>query len=176
MSAAPPYEPGVWNNEFVCGATNCYAYAANDPYGHLTGGFQMPGLASGEKLVAATPGECIRCAESDGMIFIGDEPASCDGHYLVALRLWQGVDFHWMRQDADGLWSHKTGNGPASRTDHAGQPIIDPRTAFLKYHHEFVGFFLVPEGGIKTAEKLQPKPQPAKGWGEWLLSLAPKMW
>lgn len=169
----PIFEPALWHQEFLCGATNCYAYAANDPYGHLNDGDQRPGLAGGYVMKAVTPGECVRGAEADGMIFIGKEPVAREGHYLVALRIHRGVDFHFMRQDDDGRWSCKYANGGISREDERGVPITDPRTACFERYDEFVGFFLVPGGGVRTAERLQEKPVPKPGWGEWLRSLLP---
>ena len=40
-----------------------------------------------------------------------------------------GADFHWLRLDADGMWSHKLGEKRPTRIDNAGQIIMDPRAA-----------------------------------------------
>jgi len=176
MKNPPHYQPDVWDNRYVCAATNCYAYAANDPYGHFMGGEQVPGLAAGARMGAVTPGECVRCAEADGMVFIGDAPVARPGHYLVALRICPGVDFHFIRQDADGLWSHKNGTGGIDRMDDCGRAITNPETASFEICSEFVGYFHVPNCGLRVAERLQEEPQAKSGWREWIQSFLPKGW
>jgi hypothetical protein len=43
------------------------------------------------------------------------------------------TDFHYLRQDATGLWSQKLGSGAATRLDASGHFITNPRTANLNY-------------------------------------------
>lgn len=64
------------------------------------------------------------------------------GTYKVALVV-SDSDYHWYRQDADGLWSHKRGTTPVKRTDESGELIIDPMIADRDDYTTFVGFFAV---------------------------------
>ena len=63
-------------------------------------------------------------------------------------------DYHWYRQDADGLWSHKRGTTPVKRTDESGELIIDPMIADRDDYSTFVGFFAVkPWNNIYNSSK-----------------------
>ena len=64
------------------------------------------------------------------------------GTYKVALVVSEG-DYHWYRQDADGLWSHKRGLNPVERTDYSGKLIIDPYIADRGDYTEFLGYYAV---------------------------------
>ncbi len=70
----------------------------------------------------------------------------------IAMVVDPGEDYHFYRQDSDGLWSHKDGANKVKRFDAEGQPIINPRTAardyrprgsFLNYT-DFCGFYCAP--------------------------------
>ena len=45
----------------------------------------------------------------------------------------QGGDYHWYRQDADGTWSQKHGNGSVTNLDASGHVITDPEKADNDY-------------------------------------------
>ncbi len=60
-------------------------------------------------------------------------------------------DYHWYRQDSDGLWSHKQGTFPVTRNDDSGDPIIDPKLADRGEYTEFLGYYAVtPWNGMFT--------------------------
>lgn len=42
-------------------------------------------------------------------------------------------DYHFIRQDADGLWSHKASHFPPNRKDSGGFAILDPDMACTNY-------------------------------------------
>lgn len=60
-------------------------------------------------------------------------------------------DYHWYRQDSDGLWSHKPGQLAVTRYDATGTNlIIDPQTADRNnlnsggaYYYYFCGYYCV---------------------------------
>jgi hypothetical protein len=53
-------------------------------------------------------------------------------------------DYHWLRRDDSGRWSHKTGIGsPASDVDDSGNKITDPVRCDRGEYVHFVGFFVV---------------------------------
>jgi hypothetical protein len=79
------------------------------------------------------------------------------GFYLVALVSAPGEDYHWYRQDSNGLWSQKHGNAPVTNLDESGHLITNPETcnrdgtaAGMPNYTDFCGYFYVPAGGIKT--------------------------
>ena len=169
----PEYFPQAWNNPFIGPGNNCYAYACDDPSDWRMNDcdFPQPGSTAG-----ATP--CDRSefsvellrqrAISDGLAPVPhgrEDHAPPDGFYKVALFVDPGRDYHWYRQDDNGTWSHKLGDGPVMNVDGAGNTITDPRTASHNYENhfdpatgrpiggynytQFGGFFYVPEGGIR---------------------------
>ena len=66
------------------------------------------------------------------------------GTYKVALvACSDNFDYHWLRQDSDGFWSHKPGTTPVRRCDDAGNLIIDPSNCTLKSYDLFLGYYAV---------------------------------
>jgi hypothetical protein len=69
----------------------------------------------------------------------------------IAITVHPGEDYHVLRQDSDGIWSHKDGGNPVKRFDADGQDILDPKSAnrdyrprsFLNYK-DFCGYYCVP--------------------------------
>jgi hypothetical protein len=160
LAACPDYRPGRWNNDAVQRSTNCYAYAADDAKGHQRGEKQVPGAAHGRELqMRFDSGEVERLAALDGMIPLGRRPELREGHYLVALALDPGMDFHWYRLGKDGLWSHKMGHDVATDRDENRRPITDPELCNRGRYSEFWGYFLVPEGGLTVGEKARLSPR-----------------
>lgn len=61
-------------------------------------------------------------------------------------------DYHFLREDPDGFWSHKPGSMDVSRIDSSGRPILRPdRALFIYKNHKeplrytkFCGYFCVP--------------------------------
>lgn len=156
----PSYEPSLWNDgERIQKSTNCYAYAANDPYNHPPRSKPQPGQHSGTGMQDISSGELRRTSVADGMILAPDPPPPRPGYYVVAGVIAPDApqDYHWYRQDNDGMWSHKPGWGSATNLDASGSLISDPKLADRNYsgtggpnYSEFSGFFYVPNGGIRT--------------------------
>jgi hypothetical protein len=154
---SPPYEPARWNSPPVINSTNCYAYAANDPDGHPPGKPQ-PGEHCGHP--SSSVDDCASVgagAVCDGMVVAPKPPACKPGYYVVALVLDPGVDYHWYRQDDNGLWSHKPGNTAVRNVDASGNPITNPEAANRNYsanggpnYSVFCGYYYVPKAGIRT--------------------------
>ncbi|KAI8475486.1 MAG: hypothetical protein J3K34DRAFT_483207 [Monoraphidium minutum] len=167
--------PGVWAFWQVLPGdimrlNNCYCYAM-DRAG--TDGWCVPGLAAG----LGDPAGQLNCADLSRRVIadgaapvpraeaLGGAPSAGGGHY-IALRL-RGADgcrgmmavrgcapdFHLLRQDASGLWSHKIGALPATDRDALGQLITDPSPAAAPIaggFEELCGFFRVPRGAARV--------------------------
>lgn len=68
-----------------------------------------------------------------------------DNYYLIAMVcIPDGSDYHFYRQDASGLWSHKNGGNVARNTDDSGNLIYDPEFADRGRYTVFCGFYTVP--------------------------------
>lgn len=150
----PEFDAGKWNDDPKDQTeNNCYNYACNKMASERGVGIRaQPGASVARPMPPPTPPDPgVNCealrrgAKADGL---GDPLADCDAacpagtHKKMAFI---GVatardgdevtvvarDYHWYRQDKNGMWSHKPGSGRATNVDAADppQPITDPRTA-----------------------------------------------
>jgi hypothetical protein len=195
----PPYKPGDWNDGTggpIQGSTNCYAYAMDSRLGHTVGKTPQPGIKSGKPV--PSPVNCSTVTSSvieDGKpdtILQAEQcpyqkqnklpPPDKKGYYLVVLvttskptgydsatKEFYINDYHWYRQDSDGLWSHKPGTTPVRRTDASGSPVTNPETANRRStigsrvvpgvgpvpvvidYDNFCGYFYVKKGGASVS-------------------------
>jgi len=123
-----------------CSANNCYSYG-NDI---VTDTFAQPGRGSGKKWSSNTCDDIRASATRDGLVWAGttlptENPER--GHY-VALFIWPGTNFHWIRFDSTpkGYWSHKPGGTPVRNTDNRGQKITDPSKCDFSPWSQFCGY------------------------------------
>jgi hypothetical protein len=166
FSSGPNYDPNFWNKNPL--VANCYIYALNDYNPRYNSGStpMNPGNYGDDGLDASKFGGRelqkyaniqIDGAIADGLHWTGNNSKPAPGSYTVALFVKpasertdqeSSFDFHWVRQDNNGLWSHKLGDKPVSNIDESGRTITDPRKARFS-DLIFVGYFDVPAGGIK---------------------------
>ena len=127
------FDPNSWNDHIL---SNCYCYALNlkssDCF--LIGDFinkRVTHQDSDDRIISVLLEELealgfdIKEVETDTVcekysqkIFLGRDS---DG------------DYHFIRQDADGLWSHKASRALPNRKDSYGEEIIDPDMACTNY-------------------------------------------
>jgi len=138
-----------WNSYPTIQNNNCYNYATDI----RTDTFAQPGTVAWSGWSQMNCEYITNLAISDGLQPVVDLDDLChtsglpEGH-IVALLVWSWNDYHMLRMEADGTWSHKPGPYEASTLDDAGQPIRDPRTAYFTdasgtYRYVFCGFFWV---------------------------------
>ena len=149
---------------------NCFAYAMNaidpkliqkcadDPECNV--GFHQPGYAAGFKKFSDQNEK--GCGDMVSRLW-GDNPKVVASSFTekcpyrtskIALIVDPKRDYHFLRQDPDGYWSHKPGAMDVTRADASGRPIIRPdRAMFMYTHHKepllytkFCGYFCVPRG------------------------------
>jgi hypothetical protein len=59
----------------------------------------------------------------------------------MALLIWPEINFHWIRLDSNGLWSHKPGGTKISNIDNLGNYIKDSSKQDFSPWSEFCGYF-----------------------------------
>jgi len=172
----PPYETEVWNDKmttiffgllpyvnphsFQLG-TNCYWYAINQKtegdakFSFSTWEFSWshpktePGYLSGidkhdKPDIVDRVSADLKTLNMDFREIAKHDPCS-EGGYKVALVLSE-KDYHWFRQNPDGTWSHKPGDGEVTNLDysgnddHPGKIIYDPQNCDLG-EYTFYGFY-----------------------------------
>ena len=154
-----------WNQPGVQDANNCYDYAVDKKSGRKPGpkSKSRPGK-KGNKELKRPPYSCtdiITAAKADGLTE-SDKDKKCDDKcwkvaVMIAPDKEKGADFHWVRQDDDGGWSHKQGFGPAKNTDDDGKQIKDPEKAKID-DYKICGYMCVcpnVEVAMRTPEENQ---------------------
>jgi len=148
-------QPGDWAR-----MSNCYCYALDI----FKNSWCQPGAATGVDVDPNT----MSCATlkkaimADGAKEVTAAQAlntkAPTGHYVAMMLRPQSScnfarcqpDFHFMRKDSNGLWSHKPGEAPAQNKDANGALIKDPKTAKISGQYtEFCGYFHVEPSKMK---------------------------
>ena len=146
---------------------NCLAYAMNKidqetvkeckESKECNVGFSQPGYASGSEKFSDE--EEKGCGDIVSRVW-GDTPAVTATSFeercpnktsKIALIVDPKRDYHFLRQDPDGYWSHKPGAMPVTRLDASNRPILRPDRATFIYkkdqplsYTKFCGYFCVP--------------------------------
>lgn len=166
----PKYEPDRWNAKKEVRTThNCFSYAMNvidsrqinsclqDPDCDVP--FHQPGSMSGwPKFNNNDPKTCPNMIGR----LLGDNPTilpsafelKCPkGTSKIALVVDEDEDYHFLRQDSNGMFSQKSGAMPVKNVDAKGHKIFDVQLANHNFtrkdndplnYDRFCGYFCVP--------------------------------
>lgn len=146
----PNYEPERWNvHQEIRETHNCFAYAMNinDPKQVIdckknkdcNVPFHQPGSASGHD--GFTSKRKKTCPEMIARI-LGDNPGIRQINFTdqcpketskIAIVVDPSEDYHFFRQDTNGMWSHKPGGTPVTNLDASKRRIYDPKLANRNY-------------------------------------------
>ena len=185
----PKYDPQRWNQDpAVTKSHNCYNFFANyiNPTSveecrknKLKGCrqfFAQPGALHGDRDALNTVKrrvcpvlEKLMMKDIPGLTkttFYEKCPAGTSKGAMVNDEF---VDFHYLAQNDDGMWSHKDGSNKAKRFDALRRPIFNPERAVRNYNWQgsdlnydrFCGFYCVPrdhevvlgQGGFSLTRK-----------------------
>jgi len=146
----PTFNPSNWNDASTGGAVqhtnNCYDYAVDKksgrtrkPSGSRPGKKADQDAGTTNKELKAPPYTCaqIEAAVVHDGFNLSTKAATCPTRcwkvaVMRAVLPGGRTDFHFVRQDANGTWSHKQGAGPATQNDSSNNPITDPSTADIR--------------------------------------------
>lgn len=132
----PTYTPTFWNDSgLVQYNNNCYNYSNNK----RTDTFAQPGRRAGAMYTSLSCASVRPAAVADGVIEL---PASgnCGSEDKLALVVAPGWDYHWYRQDTNGMWTHKPGGTRATNLDNSGNVINNPESANRGPYTQFCGY------------------------------------
>ena len=168
----PDYYPELWNTDPARYLSmNCYAYAMmfQDPklieecrknnHKDCRRYFPQPGALNG--LRNALNVESRRSCPVVEKLMMTDIPnleksdfhSKCPaGKSKIALVVSPGKDYHFYRQDKNGMWSHKDGSNKVKNFDANKQKIFNPEFAARDYrwqgsdlnYEDFCGFYCAP--------------------------------
>ena len=159
----------------------CYTYAMNDNDGidsWWAGESGRPGSraevdqamneAENARDYPAFQRAVMKGLVADGATEGGMDAQPKEGYYRVAVYTLYNdkpsgdsslYDYHFVRENQGGGWSHKFGTTPVTDVDRDGKKIEDPKAAnFGRY--QFMGFVYVPEGGLDVGSPHEPKTKP----------------
>jgi len=164
----PDYDPDHWNKLFKVKEThNCFAYAfnINDPKqmrkckdSDCDIPFHQPGLVAGypnfsSKLPKTCPNMMARLFGDNPQLKMATFEEKCPvGSSKIALIVDENEDYHFLRQDSNGYWSHKPGARKVTNRDASNRLIYDPALANYNYKDKnghldydiFCGYICVP--------------------------------
>jgi len=136
LCTAPVTELTKWNTSTAVQSNdNCYNYGNNQ----ATYTFAQPGRASGAEASDYTVTLVRAAAMNDGLSWVGwnfpGNAYTCpNSGTLVFMTVAPHVDYHWYRLDkANGKWTHKPGDTPATDVDASGNTITNPLIANRNY-------------------------------------------
>lgn len=148
----PAYDPGAWMS--VMGETNCYSYALNiQDHGIARPGQILWSKDAPLELSAFRRENITERLLADGLVKIASPDLAPECSQIMAAFLLAGDDYHFYRLDVDGGWSHKIACGHVSKKDNAGKVILSPTAADRGRYNEFLGYFMVPEQGVKYCQR-----------------------
>lgn len=186
----PPYKPELWNeNRYVQIVHNCFAYSLNILSESLAATCKKENVCNthqpGEKSKwlpmkeKTCPNLIARILGDDSYKPVEFHERCPEGTSMVAFIIDEVRDYHVLRLDTTGYFSHKGGQGPATDKDARGHKIADVRRANFNYsdkpdklnYKDFCGYFCisrsvvhaaVPKGGRRATRRrlLQKQKRP----------------
>lgn len=164
------------NNLFTRESHNCYTYFLNlkspNAYFLCKQKYKrekfcrrpQPGYASGYSLLKKKDFNCktmmARTLKDNKHIVQTNKTAKCSKEfYKGALVVAPNRDYHYYRQNDDGVWTHKPGYKPSTHLDSGNNPIVDPelanrRTSSKLNYTDFCGYLCVPRSRKKKTMKM----------------------
>jgi hypothetical protein len=199
----PKINLDAWNkNSNLKGSHNCFSYALNAiddklmeecrKTNNCDTGFHQPGYASGygyfpEKHDKGCNDMVSRLwGDNPDVIPIYFEQRCPNNTSKIALIVDPKRDYHFLRQDSDGMWSHKPGAMDVTTKDASGRPILRPDRALFIYNNhkdplhytKFCGYHCVPRGKplYLTAEARQDGGSHAQAGGKSNAQAGGQIW
>ena len=139
----PKYEPDKWNNnERIKEGHNCYSYAVDQRFSGRKGKPQ-PGYYSGYNHILEEDYSCSnfreRLSRDFPSLYLSSFGSKClEGFhkgFIAYVSKLGDRDYHFYREDKNGLWSHKPGRTNAINIDSDNKLISNPLKANRDYNY-----------------------------------------
>jgi hypothetical protein len=143
----PDWNPEKWNDNKKL--NNCYAYAMDD-HAQSRDSKSIPG---DQKTLYTCSGIMEGLKAEIPRLYVSTFHEQCQPGFT---KIYAAVsdeddenDFHFWRQDRDGMWSHKPGSSDPRRVDGEAKPIYNPdesnRNGTKRNYSIGCGFFCIPK-------------------------------
>lgn len=145
VSDGPTYNPDVFNR--MSKTHNCYDYAINNRKtqsekkhpGHTKYGNEL----DGSNVHTCSQMELRLKADHPELEKVELHKECPVGKYKIGMMIDPEDDYHFIRQDNNGLWSHKPGSANVRNTDFQNKLLKDPSSADFNYE----------DGGLNYTKK-----------------------
>lgn len=146
----PKYDPEKWNQKEILSTHNCYDYAFNN-YNPDQKKRSQPGkIFGGDYTCPLVETRLVSQHLNSNVgvdIISSTRKDKCpNNYYKIALLVDDNDDYHFVRQDSGGGWSHKSGKDPVTNRDYSGHLIFNPETADMResrFNYKFCSYFCV---------------------------------
>lgn len=135
VSDSPVYNPTVFDKNRL--THNCYDYAMNNTRkqsekthpGHTVLGNDL----EGSNVRSCAQMEMRLELDHPELEKVSYETECPKGKYKIGMMIDPDDDYHFIRQDKDGTWSHKPGSANVRNTDFNNKLLEDPTKADFNY-------------------------------------------
>lgn len=163
------FQPEIWNSDQVKKTHNCYSFATNCVEDDRKKTMQ-PGSIAGIPKLKKPQFSCANILDHvkkdiPSITKIESNSDSCPkGMHKVVLVVHPKKDYHFYRQDDNGMYSHKRGKLLAINVDADDKLIEDPLTANRTYtnydYTDFCGYLCFPSKcPTKSGRWILPSPR-----------------
>lgn len=193
----PQYPDAVFDHPEYVQKGNCYSYARNDAWHGSQAPGMVRDMVEGRgqrtllgTLAWIAPMFTMQCKDIqegqrkdgavDAIVKDGGNSICPDGTHLVNSRVahqmppFSGTpgmkDFHFVRKNQDGTWTHKMGDQPVTNQDASGKQINNPDTGNFNYglfsNYKDCDYLCHPDPE-KIESDSKPKPKPGeRSWAD----------
>lgn len=156
--SAPEYDPIPYFEPAIRSTHNCYDYAINHLNPDQPKKSQPGRLELGNDLSGSEVSSCefiehrLQMDHPEITNSTLTEPCP-NGFHKIGLMVDPDDDYHFIRQDNTGYWSHKPGNDLVTNRDFSGRLLLDPENADFNNtnaglnYTDYCGYYCISEDG-----------------------------
>lgn len=135
ISDSPIYDPSSFDH--IKQTHNCYDYAMNNTNKQSEkthpGYKKLGNDLEGSKVHTCAQMEYRLSLDHPELEKIEYEKECPKGKYKIGMMIDPYDDYHFIRQDRNGNWSHKPGSSHVRNTDFSNKLLVDPTSADFNY-------------------------------------------
>ena len=154
----PEFRADEYNRPGIIKTHNCYDYAIGNfnpdqKKKSQPGRTKLGNDLQGEEVYTCKVVEDRLLIDHPELIFSSLTGQCPHGYHKIGMMIDPDDDYHFIRQDDDGYWSHKPGGDRVIDTDFSGRRIVDPEQSDFNHtqaglhYTQFCNYYCVKEDG-----------------------------